>query len=54
MYHVLYPEDRIVTDQTVLAWGQDEWDTNPQDDRPETAEEAKELLEDRGIVTFGA
>ena len=50
--YMVYPERRFVSVDKVIAMAQDAWDTEPEGDRPTTAQDAIHILEDRGLVTF--
>ena len=53
---ILYPDDRMVSVETVLGWARDAWvntgGRDAGDDEPKTLQEAIFILEDEGLVTF--
>ena len=56
--HILYPENRWVTAETIIGWAQDSYinigDYGPDDpcQEPKTLEEAVLWLQDTGEITF--
>ncbi|MGH9625368.1 MAG: hypothetical protein ACRD4G_13640 [Bryobacteraceae bacterium] len=54
MYHIIWPDDRQVTGEELIAWAKDDVANGNTSciDPPKTVKEAIEILEDTGSVTF--
>lgn len=51
--YILYPERRYVSAETILQWARDAFADNEIDHEPEDLEDAIDMLDGAGLVTFG-
>ena len=51
MIHLLYPEKRKVSEETLMIWAKDAFANNETEEIAETVEDAIRILEDIGHIT---